>query len=192
MSGETPQHQGEGFVVPDESQQVTNPQKARVMAEASDTARTNEARYLKEQQRREKSTTRMGDWNQDMGAMAKAEGIQAENAEHGAALHYEADKLVDSVGEHVGLETVYSYEVKRDEARRDTEALQRTQARLFEETDRNQDIATLQRLIDEATDHETILSFAFTKLRSKAQEQSGHEPFSENYQEYKSSKRKVV
>lgn len=186
---------GQDFVAPDESKLVTDPEKARVMADASDSYRTAERDYLAEQRKRQereaRGGTKLSDYIDDFGAKAKEEGQRAENTEHFAGLHYEADRIVDAVGQRVSVESVYNQELRMIEANRDAEAFKRVLEQLSSRPEKSEDVKVLERLTRELTDNAEIQGFAFSKLHVKAQERFGGRAFWDKYNAFKASEQEM-
>jgi len=188
MSESSIERGDQNIVAPDESFRIHDIAKSRVMAEASDTPHTNARIDRAEQARREKRETPLQDYTRDVAAELVAHETQAENSERFAGQQYEANKLVEAVGEHIGVESVYNFEQRAIETKRDTEALQRTLDRLFDQPGREQDIQSLQRVLVEAQDRQATQEYALIKLRTKAVGQDGKDHyFMDDYIAYKKS-----
>ena len=199
-----PSHEGEGVVVHDETYRVTDVAKARTMAADE---RTPEGRVIHEGSNRARSDAEVfkksaeerkrlfpdTEFITDHSEKANELTAQAENIEHSNGLHYEADKIVDAVGENVSFEAIYTNEQRAAEAQRDVEALQRVYEGLFDKPGRERDAQSLKRSLSETQDQERIYHYAFSKLRGKGMEQlAGGHKFWDEYNDFKAKKLATV
>lgn len=186
---ETLQPIGSENFVADESLRVNDIGKARAMAEAGDEKRTEAVGHrkihnLRLQQAGSEEALAAKEFIHDRGAMAKASDAKAELYEHGGGLKFEAARLTENIS-HVGVETLYSFEQRRDEVRRDREAFTRAVAEAQDKAGEQATMSLLQKKESELSDRATILDLAFADLRVKGIEQNNGPVFMDQYLEYK-------
>lgn len=193
MSETLQPQEGVDFIPPDELHRVADIGKARAMAEAGDEERTEAVGHrkihnLRLQQAGSEEALVAQEFIHDGGAMAKASDAKAELYEHGGGLKFEAARLTENIS-HVGVETLYSFEQRRDEVRRDREAFTRAVAEAQDKAGEQATMSLLQKKESELSDRATILDFAFADLRVKGIEQNNGPVFMDQYLEYKQKMR---
>lgn len=167
MPNELPaSEQGAEFFVPDESKRIVDPAKAREMADASSQHRTDERSYKLQQAHRAAGKIPLSEYRMDMGEMAKKAGNTAEQEERHAAIEFEANKLVESVGVP-GYETLFDFEKRTAEAVRDVETFERYLNERSSDPTQSKEQELLQEIAAKAVEKATILTRAKNILRQK-------------------------